>query len=237
MRRDWTKKKYQIRASFFWAGIILFILLIFGAFFRNELYMKWMKSGGREDVIFEGLESGLKNKEECYLCGSSDYSLIDYYRQFNTIGIISLNDWYVLNFQVRRTDIDGNENTENDYRNVISGNTGEIFYTSDSNFDGKMASIKVSLPEKYRLKTDIMENHLCQECLDKITESLEYSKWKYESKEAIPLCIVDFKDLEIYSLQDWHRGCRIRDYWVEINPEGNEIYLDAYCLTDKEDTL
>lgn len=231
------KKRYQIRASFFWAGIIILSLLIVGFFFRNELYVKWMKSGGREDGTFEGLESGLKNKEECYLCGSSDYSLIDYYRQFNTIGIISLNDWYVLNFQVRRTDIDGNENAENDYRNVISGNTGEIFYTSDSNFDGKMASIKVSLPEKYRLKTDIMENHLCQNCLDKITESLEYSKWKYESKEAIPLCIVDFMTLDIYSLQDWYRGHKIRDYWLEIDPEENEIYLDVYCLTDTEDTL
>ena len=232
MWRDWTKKRYQIRACFFWTGIIIFILLFVGAFFRNELYVKWMKSGGREDVTFEGLESGLKNKEECYLCGSSDYSLVDYYRQFNTIGVISLNDWYILNFQVRETDIDENEIAEDDYRNVISGNTGEIFYTSESNFDGKMASIRISLPEKYRLKTDIIKNHLCQKCLDKIMEALEYSKWKYESKEAIPLCIVDFMTLDIYSVQDWYRGYKIRDYWLEINPKGNEIYLDTYCLVD-----
>lgn len=32
-----------------------------------------MKSGGREDVTFEGLELGLKNKEGCYLCGSKDF--------------------------------------------------------------------------------------------------------------------------------------------------------------------
>ncbi len=126
---------------------------------------------------------------------------------------------------------------EDNYRNVISGNTGEIAYTSDSNFDGKMASIKVSLPEKYRLKTDIMENHLCQECLDKITESLEYSRWKYESKEAILLCIVDFMALDIYSLQDWYRRHKIRDYWLEINSGGNEISVDVYYLTDKENVF
>lgn len=234
MWRERLKKRYHVYAVFFWIGIFVFILLITAAYFRNELYSKWLKRGGREDVTFEGLQSNLTNKEECYLCGSSDYSLVDFYRQYNTIGIISLNDWYVINFQVRRTDKDGIEIEEDEYRNVISGNTGEIFYTSDSNFDGMMASIKVTLPEKYRFKSDIMENHLCQECLDKITESLEYSKWKHESKEAIPLCIVDFKTLEIYSLQDWHRGCRIRDYWVGINPEGNEISVDVYHLKDKE---
>lgn len=41
MQRDWTKKKYQIRASFFWAGIIIFILLIVGFF----LEMNYISSG------------------------------------------------------------------------------------------------------------------------------------------------------------------------------------------------
>lgn len=32
---------------------------------------------------------------------------------------------------------------------------------------------------------------------------MEISKWKRENKEPIPLCLVDFETLEIYSLQDW----------------------------------
>lgn len=79
-----------------------------------------------------------------------------------------------------------------------------------------MASIDVSLPEDYRPDTKMLQEHLCQICLDKITVSLETSKWKYEKKQAIPLCLVDFKTLEIYSLQDWHVGCSIRDYWVDL---------------------
>ena len=29
-------------------------------------------------------------------------------------------------------------------------------------------------------ETDILENNLCQECLDKVTETLDFRKWRYE---------------------------------------------------------
>ena len=81
---------------------------------------------------------------------------------------------------------------------------------------------------------ETLEEHLCQTCLDKVLESLEFRKWKHEKKEAVPLCLVDFKTLEIYSLQDWHRGCLIRDYWVEIEPEGNKLTVEAYAIPDQK---
>ena len=61
------------------------------------------------------------------------------------------------------------------------------------------------------MKTETIRGHLCQKCLNEVLESLEFCKWKYEKKEAVPLCLVDLKTLEIYSLQDWHRGCRIQE--------------------------
>lgn len=53
-----------------------------------------------------------------------------------------------------------------------------------------------------------------------------------KKKEAVPLCLVDFKTLEIYSLQDWQRGCLIRDYWVKIenDEDENKIVIDAYTI-------
>lgn len=79
-----------------------------------------------------------------------------------------------------------------------------------------MSSIKPTLPDDYKLKTETIQEHLCPKCLDKVLETLEFSKWKREKKEAVPLRLVDFKTLEVYSLQDWHRGCLIRDYWVDV---------------------
>lgn len=232
----WKKKKrkyYRSRAELLWLLAGGMILLLLGAYFKVELFEKWLKSGGLQDVSYEG-KSRLKDTGACYLCGSSDYSLIDSYRKFDTIGLISLNDWYVLKFRLMCRDDNGNEMNIEDVTSSMFGNTGEIIYSSESNFYGTMASIEVTMQEGYKLKMETLEEHLCQTCLDKVLESLEFRKWKHEKKEAVPLCLVDFKTLEIYSLQDWHRGCRIRDYWVEIEPEGNELTVEAYAIPNQK---
>lgn len=229
MRETREKKYYRIRAWLFWLLAGGMILLILEAYFKDELYEKWLKSGGMEDITYEG-KSRLEDTAECYLCGNSDYSLVGYYRKFDTIGLISLNDWYVLDFRLSCQDENGYERNTEDGTSSTYGNTGEIIYSSESNFHGTMASVEVTLPDDYELKMETLEEHLCQPCLDKVLESLEFRKWKHEKKGAVPLCLVDFKTLEIYSLQDWHRGCLIRDYWVEIEPEGNEITVDVYAI-------
>lgn len=210
------------------------VLLALGVYFKEELYEKWMRSGGLEDVTYEGIQSTLEDQGACYLCGSSDYSLVDYYRKFDTIGVISLNDWYVLDFRLKCQDENGNEVNGEEGTSSSFGNTGEVIYSTESNFQGTMASITVTLPDGYKLKPEMIQEHLCQKCLDKVLESLEFRKWKYEQKEAVPLCLVDFNTLEVYSLQDWHRGCLIRDYWVEIEPDGNEITVDAYAIPNQK---
>lgn len=65
-------------------------------------------------------------------------------------------------------------------------------------------------------------------------DSLETSKWKYEKKQAITLYLVDFETLEIYSLQGWHVGCSIRDYWVDMEYDEEKLEVNAYCLPTRE---
>lgn len=62
-----------------------------------------------EEISYEGVQSALEDEGKCYLCGSSNYSLVDYYRKFDTIGLISLNEWYVLDFPLKCYDENGNE--------------------------------------------------------------------------------------------------------------------------------
>lgn len=231
MKKNEGKRYYRIRAAVFWLAVGLFALLLLAVCFKDKLYEKWLRSGGMEDVTFKGLISTLEDKGSCYLCGSSNYSLVDLFRKSGGIGVISLNDWYVLEFHIKSRDESVNPSEEG-YKTSTFGNTGEITYSSEGSYSGKMASIEVTLPEDFRLHTDILENNLCQECLDKVAESLEFRKWKYEEKEAIPLCLVDFQTLEIYSLQDWHKGCRIRDYWVELEHEGNKVSADVYDIEE-----
>lgn len=145
MRETREEKYYRIRASLFWLTVAGIILLLLGAYFKDELYEKWLRSGGMEDVTFQGLTCALEDKGSCYLCGSSDYSLVDLFRKSGRIGVISLNDWYVLKFHIKSRD-ESVPSSEEGYRTFASGNTGEIIYSSEGSYSGKIASIEVTLP-------------------------------------------------------------------------------------------
>lgn len=41
-------------------------------------------------------------------------------------------------------------------------------------------------------------------------------------REAVPLCLVDFETLEIYSMQNKYVVYFIRDYWIEMDFDENE---------------
>lgn len=45
---------------------------------------------------------------------------------------------------------------------------------------------------------------------------------------------MDFETLEIYSLQGWHVGCSIRDYWVDMEYDEEKLEVNAYCLPTRE---
>lgn len=224
---------YRIRVWVFWGVIGVFVSLIGAAYFKEDLHDWWICSRGREVVTFDEMESELENKGECFLCGYSSQSLREQYETSDGVGVISLNDWYVLEFQGKGYGGADSEDTRDRGLSTTFGNTGEITYCSKGNPARGMASIEITLPDDYSLDSTIIQNNLCQECLDKIGESLRYDKWKNEKKEAVPLCMVDLKTLEIYSLQDWHRGCTIRDYWIEIEPEKGKMGIKLFSVPIK----
>ena len=185
-------------------------------------------------VTFDDLRSSLKNTSKCYLCGNAEESLMSYFRNFDTIGLISLNDWYVIDFPLKNYDKNGNEVENATSTSFLSGNTGEISYSSDGTPSRGMASIDVTLPINYEVDTNMLEKHLCQNCLNKVAASLECRKSNSERKEAIPLCIVDFKTLEIYSLQDYWRSYFVRDYYVEMDFDDNMVRTEVFYLPERQ---
>lgn len=222
---------YRIRASLLWSGIVFAVIIMCVLCFGERILERWKKSQEWISISYEGLQSELEDVDSCYLCGNSNQSLMGYFRKFDTIGLILLNDWYILEFKLKSYD-----EQEEMWKGEISGNrgnTGEVTYISEGVPSRGMASIDVTLPENYGLDTTVMQEHLCQNCLDKITATLHFSKWKYEKKNVIPLCLVDFATLEIYSLQEGHVGRFIRDYWVEADFRENEIEAKAFYLPER----
>lgn len=121
---------------------------------------------------------------------------MSYNKNFDTIGLISLNDWYVIDFPLKNYDENGNEIESAASTSFLSGNTGEIAYSSDGTPSRGMASIDVTLPINYEVDTNMLEKHLCQNCLNKVAASLEYRKSNSERKEAI-LCALSISKLWI----------------------------------------
>lgn len=239
MNHKSEKKYYQIRADCLWGSLLGIIACITVFVWHTSAHEQVASTTSprtfteKTDVTFDHLQSALKDTEQCYLCGNADESLMSYYRNFDTIGLISLNDWYVIDFPLKNYDENGNEIENTTSTSFLSGNTGEISYSSDGTPSRGMASIDVTLPENYKVDTNTLEKHLCQNCLNKVAASLEYRKTASENKEAIPLCIIDFKTLEIYSLQDYWRAYFVRDYYVEMDFDDNIVKTEAFYLPER----
>ena len=235
------KRYYQIRIDYFWLSILAVIIVIsmiiaYYASAHEQTSSQPVSTKHRADidVTFDDLRSALENTSECYLCGNAEESLMNYFRNFETIGLISLNDWYVIDFPLKNYDENGNEVESATSTSFLSGNTGEISYSSDGTPSRGMASIDVTLPVNYKVDTNTLEKHLCQNCLNKVAASLEYRKSNSERKEAISLCIVDFKTLDIYSLQDYWRSYFVRDYYVEMDFDDNMVKTEVFYLPERQ---
>lgn len=234
---------YKIRVEVVW-GIVVGVLALLMTVFGER---RWSGNGDKEeietaqedmreaiDVSFEGMKSELNDTKECYLCGNNDRSLMWYYRKFDTIGLISLNDWYVMDFPLKNYDRKGNEIVGDTSDNTTHGNTGGISYSRQGTISRGMAEIDVTLPQDYELDTGLLQKNPCQECLDKVAESLEYWKWEDEEREAVPLCLVDFETLEIYPMQNKYVAYFIRDYWIEMDFDENKVGVGAYYLPERQ---
>ena len=228
------KEYYMIRKNVFWVGGIVLIVVMAIALFRmyadakEEVYGDEYKESYH--IEYGSLDSKLENAEECYLCGNADRSLMGYYRKFDTVGIIGLNEWYVLDLRLKAHDENGNEINESGSNGMSGGCTQGVRFEVDSIASRGMSSATVSSEKEF--DATCIQNNLCQECLDKVTVTLERYCKEGERKTFNPFVFVDFKTLDIYSLQGNYTGMSVRDYWVEVEKTGEETNVDVYYLPD-----
>lgn len=231
-------KYIKIRKDLLWKGILALIIIILAGLLIIQVHNQFVNKNDNEhtpveyiDITYDNLKSKITDKEECFICGSPEMSLMPYYRKFDTLGIISLNDRYVIDLGLKAYDEVGKEITDNNNISIHSTTLDNIQYFADSNPSRGMADIKITVNEGVHLDTKNLENNLCSDCLSKVTQVLEHSYEKGTEKEkTIPLCMIDFKTLEVYSMQNFYRGYFVRDYWVELDFNDNEIEVSAYYL-------
>lgn len=167
--------------------------------------------------------NGKENEEACYLCGEAEQSMMSLYSKYDTIGVIDLQTWNVLDLRLKTYDEDGNEILENSGNDTVFGNTNAIQYVIDSIPARGVAEAEFTFREN-GINTELLQNHLCQTCHEKVMETVN------TDKETVPLCVVDFETKEVYSLQMQKGSYFIRDYRIKVEREESEVYMQAYYL-------
>lgn len=194
---------------------------------RDTEVVKESASGVTKE--YPTLESGLKNAEECSLCGDMGESIKNTFGGYEDLGIICVNDWNVLNMRIRNHDDSGNLTGAQGYINVTEGVLGEgkHSYYCRPNSDRGISEVTI-YGEKDVFDVKRIQNRLCQACLDKVLKVMQV--YTSEDKAAQPrdLCIVDFQTLELYSLQGDRSAYFIRDYYVQIeDSREDELSISA----------
>lgn len=268
----------KIESVKLWKSVSCILMIVLTCIFLQRAVNGYLLNQEQELIEYRRVESKLADKSACLLCGDDARSMIKYYQQFDTIGLISLNDWYMIDFSPQSDVGEASDNVVPDRGSsgralsgstssgsassgrALSGrelsgstssssassgsilsdstssgfassqiNTGLVHIFADTVPSGHRTAMQVTWEDDLALDTTLIEEHLCGDCLEKVLNSLTVSKRRYENKSPIPFCLVDFRTLELYSMQDWWTEHCIGNYWVDLRYFDDGVSIKAYC--------
>ena len=151
------------------------------------------------------------------------------YRNSDELGIVSVNHWHVENLRTRNRDDAGQLINSSGSVNTITG-TGEggnFFYSSPMSNRG-ISNVKVNYGEDSILDGKVARKLFCQACLEKLERVTETYVPEDKSPKVRDLFLIDFKTMELYSLQGQYTAYMIRDYYVQIDYQEEGLKVTAF---------
>lgn len=146
------------------------------------------------------------------------------YQGEDDLGIISLNNWYVLDMGVGKAE-DETMSGQNSSRITATGEGGCIFHV-DQNHARRISEVRIEYDEENYFDVDKVRGYLCQTCLDKLIDVIDVCG---DSECPVALCMIDFQTQELYSLQEQYVTYYIRDYYVKIESDEEKIVTAVYA--------
>lgn len=178
-------------------------------------------------------QSELSDPEGCYLCGTAKESLMEYFRQFDDLGVISVNQWYVLDFGILPHEEDGADTSGTRTAMTGTGEGGDFFSSTQTPSRG-ISTVEVSYGEDSILDVEKAKAILCQDCLDKLLSVMETYGPEGEEPKPRDLCLVDFQTLELYCLQEQYASYYIRDYYVRLDQTEDGMEIEAVYAPERD---
>ena len=229
-------KYYRMRKELVWgAGILAALLLFFTAFGKMKDTADMLQQEEFTSMEYKELpavQSELLDSEGCYLCGTAKESLMGYFRQFDDLGIISVNQWYVLDFGILPHEEDGADTSGTRTAMTGTGEGGDFFSSTQTPSLG-ISTVKVSYGEDSILDVEKAKTILCQKCLDKLLSVMETYGPEGEEPKPRDLCLVDFQTMELYSLQEQYTSYYIRDYYVRLDQTEDGMEIEAVYAPER----
>ena len=176
-------------------------------------------------------ESSLEDPEECYLCGNNNRSVKGMFSRFEDLGVLCVNDWYVIDMRVRNHDDSGNLTGAQGHTNMTRGDLGKgkHSYQCNSDSDRGISDVTVYEGEDRGFDVKKVQSHLCRTCLEKVLAVMEVYAPEKEKVRPRDLCLVDFQTLELYSLQGDDIAFYVRDYYVQVDgSRPDEMHISAF---------
>lgn len=147
-------------------------------------------------------------KENCYLCGSNSQSMVGLYRGKDTLGVICVNNWYVMNLKL-----------SDSFQESESGNGVDVIYTNlgkkncsftvRSDLKQGTAEAEILLGKEKQLNRKKIKKRFCRACQKKILKVVDV-------EERHDLVLIDFQTMQLYPLAEKQM---IREYEVEVSME------------------
>ena len=161
-------------------------------------------------------------QKDCYLCGGGK-SLMPYYAQFDSIGIICLNTWNIIDSRIRTFDDHGNPvKTSGSQTSMLNCGNDECHFGASTSSNRIRADLNVTFGENSLIKPEKLCDELCQTCLDMVIENCTSP---YKPTEVIrDAVLVDFQEKKTYSITN-NSGFYIRDYLIHIDQKDNEYSI------------
>ena len=146
-------------------------------------------------------------QEKCFLCGEADDSLMGYYSKKESIGIVHLNSLHISETRVRDFDDDGNELFQQGGSSTMMNSFGDGYgsVVIHGNPDRGYTNVDVSVSDKDEVDFELLDDRLCQTCLDTLADFYEdqINDGDSENNGCSGYCLIDFQTKELYRLVFW----------------------------------
>lgn len=207
---------------------LFIVIMVLAAFISGMIVgkMDW-NAVSRSEYVHVDFESVI-TAEACFLCGEHKGSLGPSMWKPNNIGILNLNTFDILYVEINRYYDNGELVTSPTGVFAIDGiASGNGWVNANLSANNGHASISISGVE-YSIAEEVVENKLCQNCLDSINVKIQYGGTPTE------YAVVNYEDRTIHPLVTNTVSFGSGDYLIDCQfKENGEIRLLAAFLPSR----